>query len=101
VTPKVERCPHCQSTELFEVASVAPHHARLGCSACKRHIRFLPAPWTRERAESFTMPFGKHRGQRLGNLAKTAVGRSYLAWLSENVDGNAQTAAALLLEAAG
>jgi uncharacterized protein (DUF3820 family) len=43
------------------------------------------------------MPFGKHRGRTLADLAGTEAGRDYLEWLAENVEGNAATAAAVVL----
>jgi hypothetical protein len=93
-----ENCPHCGSDKLFEVeCGVGPHHARLGCTECKRHIRYLPAPWTPDRALNFGLHFGKHKGQTIGDLIKTNSGRSYLAWLAENVGSNAAKAAAFAL----
>jgi uncharacterized protein (DUF3820 family) len=68
------------------------------CSDCQRHIKFNPKPWTLERASEFRLPFGKHRGRRLHDLASSQGGRDYLHWLSENVDGNAGMAAEIVLQ---
>jgi uncharacterized protein (DUF3820 family) len=50
-----------------------------------------------ERARAFAMPFGKHRGRTIADVAGTAAGRGYLAWVAENVEGNAATAAGIVL----
>ena len=77
-----------------------PHHAALRCSVCARHIRFLPAPWTRHRAETFRMPFGVHAGRTLAELAGTESGREYLAWMVMHLEGNPGIAARIVLEQA-
>jgi hypothetical protein len=93
-----ETCPHCGSTNLHKFEyGIGPHHSRLGCSDCKRHIRFLPAPWTMKRAKAFVLPFGKYRGRSLGYLAGSVQGRDYLRWMAENIEGNAAKAAAVVL----
>lgn len=61
----------------------------------RRRGPWLKSPWTKQRAESFTMPFGKHRGQSVGDLAQTEQGRDYLRWVAENISENAGTAAAI------
>jgi uncharacterized protein (DUF3820 family) len=93
-----ETCHRCGSADVFEIeCTVGPHHKRLVCRRCQKTIRFLEAPWTLERAESFVMPFGKNRGRSIGDLAKSAQGQDYLRWVAENVNGNASTAAELVL----
>jgi uncharacterized protein (DUF3820 family) len=79
----VDACRHCGSLALFTVRceSPSPHYARTGCRACGRFLRWEPAPMTPERAAGFVMPFGKHQGKTLGELAETPSGRSYLEWL--------------------
>jgi hypothetical protein len=95
---EVPTCPHCGAANLeVQTCTAGPHHARLGCSDCCRHIRFLPAPWTIERARAFVLPYGKHRGRSVGELAEGAAGRGYLQWLAANTDGNAATAAGVVL----
>jgi len=44
------------------------------------------------------MPYGRHKGRTVGELAKTGPGRSYLKWVAEYVDGNAGMAAAIVLK---
>lgn len=34
-----------------------------------------------EQASSFVLPFGKHKGQTLGDIVRTSKGRDYLTWL--------------------
>jgi len=93
-----EVCPYCASPRIFTVrCEFGPHYARTGCSDCQRHIKFNAAPWTLERARDFRLPFGRHTGRTVGELAGTKEGRSYLAWAAENVEGNAGTAAAIVL----
>jgi hypothetical protein len=100
--PAGESCPHCGSRNLSRVeCHGGPHHARLACGSCHRHLRFLPAPWSLQRARRFVMPYGRHRGSPIGDLADSATGRGYLRWLVENTDGNGATAARIVLEAAG
>lgn len=96
--PEPDVCPHCGSSNLFEVScTVGPHHARLGCSDCKRHIKFLAAPWTLDRAKSFTVPFGMHKGRSVGDLARSEDGRGYLRWAARKWDGNAGIAVKIVL----
>jgi hypothetical protein len=45
------------------------------------------------------MPYGMFAGRTLGDLAGSAAGRGYLAWAAANIDGNAGTAAGIVLEA--
>ncbi len=94
-----ETCPRCGSDDLLEVRcdDTGPHYARIACRKCQRHIRFIPAPWSFARAEAFTMPFGKHRGKTLADLAKSEQGRDYLRWLAASDYGNAQKAAEIVL----
>jgi hypothetical protein len=99
---EVETCPRCGSQHLLEAECTdGPHHARLICGDCRRHLRFLPKLWSLERARSFVLRFGKHAGRSLGDLARSQTGRGYLAWLAANLDGNAAKAARIVLEAEG
>lgn len=91
-------CRFCGSRNLFEVrCESGPHYARIGCAECGRNQGFLPKPWTPERAAAFTLPFGKFRGKTVGELAKSDDGLRYLAWLADNVEGNAARAARIIL----
>lgn len=93
-------CPRCGG-ELIEVKfPTGPHHAALRCSVCTRHIKFLPAPWTRHRAETFRVPFGTHAGRPLAELAQTESGREYLAWMANQLEGNPGIAARIVLDQA-
>ena len=91
-------CPR-RGGELIEIES--PRARTMPrCSVCARHIRFLPAPWTRHRAETFRMPFGVHAGRTLAELAGTESGREYLAWMVMHLEGNPGIAARIVLEQA-
>jgi len=92
-----DRCTRCGG-ELVEVAcSTGPHHAELRCLACDKHVKFLPAPWTRHRAETFRVPFGTHAGTTLAELAQSENGREYLAWMANQLEGNPGIAARIVL----
>jgi uncharacterized protein (DUF3820 family) len=75
-------CPHCGSTNLVTSPTPGgPHHARTDCGDCGHFLRWEPAPVTAERANAFTLPFGQYVGRTLAEVAATAEGRRYLAWL--------------------
>jgi hypothetical protein len=91
-------CPRCGG-ELIELeCSAGPHYAELRCPACDKHVKFLPAPWTRQRAESFRVPFGAYAGTSLAELAETETGRKYLAWMATHLRGNPGIAARIVLK---
>lgn len=91
-------CPRCGG-ELIEVkCPTGPHHAELRCPVCAKHIKFLPGPWTRQRAETFRVPYGTHEGKALAELAATERGREYLAWMANQLEGNPGIAARIVLD---
>jgi transcription elongation factor Elf1 len=91
-------CRYCGSSKLFELSlDAGPHHSETRCADCQLHLKFNPRPWTLERALRFELPFGKYRGSKVGELAKTGRGRSYLKWMAENLSGNPATAARIAL----
>jgi hypothetical protein len=93
-------CPRCGSTATKEVMlGAVPHQAGLICDGCGRHIRFIKAEWSVERALAFPLEFGRHRGRTVGDLVKTADGRSYLRWVADTVRGAPATAARIALDA--
>jgi uncharacterized protein (DUF3820 family) len=55
-------------------------------------MRFLKQPMTRERAENFVMPFGKHKNKKLA-----VVPKCYLQWMKDNLDKNFKEMAEILL----
>ena len=86
-------CPHCGSAHVLTVECLGgPHHSRTRCRDCGRHIRFNAKPWDLQRAESFTVPYGKFKGQRVADLAADAEGRRYLRWAAGEWKGNVATA---------
>jgi hypothetical protein len=93
-------CFKCGSSSLRVDPSHGQHHSKLTCNDCGTW-RWGKAPWTRERAESFALPWGKHRGKRIGELAQSAEGRDYLRWIAENVHGNVAIAAGIALGLVG
>jgi uncharacterized protein (DUF3820 family) len=100
--PDGPRCSHCGSARLREIRlDSVPHFARLMCAECGRYVKFLPAPWTMERALAFQMPFGKYKGASMAELSRDSEGLSYLAWAARSIQGNPGTAARLVLETMG
>jgi len=102
--PKIDRaggtkqaCRFCGSTRLHLVKCDPPHDSRLDCLDCGRRGSPLPSPWNLERARSFKLPFGKHAGLKVGELADSEDGRSYLTWAAQNIEGNVGTAARIAL----
>ena len=91
-------CRRCGGSLIEVRCPTGPHYAELRCSACGRHHKFLAGPWTRERAEAFRMTFGLYAGTTFGELAQTQSGREYLRWIADNRNGNAGTAARIILE---
>jgi Exodeoxyribonuclease X-like C-terminal len=56
-----------------------------------------PAPWNLERAQRFQMPFGKHEGKTMAQIAQ--ADRGYVKWLAAECNNrNAKKAAELILE---
>ena len=70
---------------------------RARCLECRR-VWLTKAPWSYERAKNFCMPYGKHEGRRLSDLAETDGGLGYLRWLAANVKGNVGIAARIMLD---
>jgi hypothetical protein len=95
---QLKQCPRCGSTRLHLVKSGGPHFGRLDCLDCGLRGSSVAAPWTIERARAFTMPYGRHEGRTLGELAQTGEGRSYLEWVAATIKGNAGIAARIVLE---
>jgi hypothetical protein len=76
-------CPSCGSSERSEVRiEGGPHYAKIVCSNCGRHFKFVPAPWTLRRARAFTMPYGKFKGKRAGDLPA-----DYARFAADTFDG--------------
>jgi uncharacterized protein (DUF3820 family) len=96
-TATQETCQGCGSTMLHLVRCDGPHLGRYDCLKCGRIGPWIKSHWTAERARSFVLPFGKHKGRSVGDLAASPVGRDYLRWVAENVSENAGIAAAIAL----
>lgn len=93
-------CPRCKGSNLATTlcAPGSGNHAETRCQGCGRHIRFEPAPWSLERARSFELYFGAHRGKTIGELDRTVDGRQYLRWLAGAGKTNASKAASIVLK---
>jgi hypothetical protein len=93
----LDRCPYCNGW-LFAVPQVkGPFHFKQVCLDCGRSARNLIRPWNRERAEQFTLYFGRHRRETVGSLARTAEGESYLRWVARTFTNNVAKAARIVL----
>ena len=91
-------CPRCGSSEIiFTRYKEGPHWGKIKCLDCGR-TAYAKTPWTLARASRFTMPYGKHQGQKLADLTGTEDGLSYVRWLAANVKGNVGIAASIMLE---
>jgi uncharacterized protein (DUF3820 family) len=55
-------------------------------------------PWTMERARAIEMPFGKHKGKTLGEIADHKQDRNYLVWGSAIWDRGLGKATRIVLE---
>lgn len=81
--PHAPSCPRCGSERLATtpMGPGSPHHARTDCLDCGRFVRWEAAPMDAQRAADFVLPFGKHRGRTLEQIAADEEGRRYLHWL--------------------
>jgi uncharacterized protein (DUF3820 family) len=94
---EAQRCRRCSSTEKIVTRYTSgPHYARAKCLNCGKVV-FVKKPWTLEQAMGFSMPWGKHQGRKLAELADDPAGRDYLRWLAREVDGNVGIAAGMVL----
>lgn len=80
-------CNHNQ-TERF----ASGPHTGSRCLLCGEFLGWVPKPITVESARESIMPFGRHKGKRLGSLPK-----EYLEWMVSNLEGNLQRKAIALL----
>lgn len=64
----------------------------------KRFPRCVPGTWRYDAWDpaELVMPFGKHSGKTLGEIAATPKGRSYLRWVVTNKAGDDDLRAAVL-----
>jgi hypothetical protein len=96
--PGSQSCPRCQGTHFTDQYDpTGPHAGRRVCADCGRFVAWLPAPWSRERAERFEFKFGAFAGWKVGDLARDHRGREHLRWLARYGHGNARTAARIVL----
>lgn len=77
------KCPDCWNTEMTE--QQVGKHIGIYCSECGKWIKWKPQnkDW-----RSFVMPFGKHAGKKLADIA--GCDYDYLKWGSVNLSGNIQ-----------
>ncbi|MDG3008532.1 putative quorum-sensing-regulated virulence factor [Paludisphaera mucosa] len=77
------RCPKCGASLRVELDTPRDDRPKGGQTP--------PRPMTDGRAADFQMPFGKHKGRTLAQIAD--VDRDYLTWLADNVEpGSVQRA---------
>ncbi len=98
VLQSTESCPRCGSTQLaIEPCTEGPHDSKALCGGCGRFLRWLPKPWTWNRAERFTMPYGRFAGRTIGDLSRSVQTRSYVRWLARYGRGTPAKAARIVL----
>jgi ribosomal protein L37AE/L43A len=68
-----DACPACGGVTYVERRGP---HVKWACPKCG-HIKFLAQKW-----QAFVVPFGKHKGEVLGDLAKSRP--DYVRWMAEN-----------------
>lgn len=61
------------------------HWKALKCTRCFKHNAWLPNPRYDENPGDFDMPFGKHRGKLLRDIATLPDGLSYLDWMARRI----------------
>lgn len=60
----------------------SPHYARVECGSCGKFFKFEPFPLNQERIDTFTLPFGIHKGKKLPDVPV-----DYLRWMMANKAG--------------
>jgi hypothetical protein len=77
-------CPVCGGTlELFRVPP--PHWGRYWCEECEKFRGYAPLP--PEEYGALVMPFGRHEGETLSEIASCPGGVGYLGWAALNLNG--------------
>jgi hypothetical protein len=61
-------------------------------------LKFMPKPLSLQDALGFVLPFGKHRGRTLGEVAALPDGLAYLAWLGGQANHKVHRAASIVAE---
>jgi hypothetical protein len=90
-----QNCRYCGGGNLATIARTSgPHHAQIKGADCGRGETWLKKVWSPERARSFVLGFGKHRGRAVGELA--TADPDYLRWLA-TIEGDAAKAARIVL----
>ena len=69
-------------------------HRGLYCADCGGWIRWVQKQLAPDEALEFVMPFGKHKGEKMGDIPD-----DYLDWVYENCQGSVARAAGLAYEA--
>lgn len=91
-------CCRCGSPNLdIQPCPDGLHFALARCRDCGR-TRWLPTPWSIERAMAFMLHFGRFARHTIGELVRNKEGRDYLRWLAGNVGRNPGIAARIALD---
>jgi len=69
-----DACPYCGH-------SIVPTDIGLQCLGDDRHLFFDSNDWDLDRAKSYVITFGKHKGKPMDK-----VDRGYLKWITENFE---------------
>ena len=80
---QVETCSYCGGPLSVIRPAPQPHYGKLQCDTCGRHHGWAQTPDC-ELGQRYVMPFGKHRGKTLDEVATTDKG--YLHWIASVSD---------------
>ena len=77
-------CPVCALECTIErIAPPSPHWGRFRCPSCGKHRGWAATPPSEYHA--FKMPFGRHKGRTLAEIAKAPSGVGYLQWCAASL----------------
>jgi hypothetical protein len=90
-------CQPCNIACLEVIEDVpAPHAGKYVCPQCRSFRGWIGAPWTYERAASFVVPIGCHKGQTLSEI-EAAGDRHWIEWAEVNLSKGIAKAARVYL----
>lgn len=87
----VDVCPRCKGTVFYE--KERSPHIGVYCKECDKWICWKKQPMTYDKAVRMVMPFGKHKGDMMGDIPD-----DYLEYIVDNFDdGKVKDAAVAVL----
>ena len=90
-------CPPCNVLCLEVTEGIpSPHAGKYVCPSCRAFRGWISTPWTFERAASFVVPIGCHKGQTLAEIEATGD-RRWIEWAAVNLSKGIAKAASVYL----